>query len=263
MVCRLPSHLAPKVLVALAVTVASAAVVRAEDGGANQPDARSQAKRLFDEGSDLYDKGQYDAAIGRFSEAHRLWPDPLMIFAVAQAQRLKGDCRSAMQSYARFIDVTGASLVHEEARHHLDELQVTCVRPQSVIPEAAPPPVRPPAPVVVDRRTSGTSLPEARRGPSRAQIVSGGGGVLLLGVGAGAYLWNTSRMDRWRAEDAWLGSDGARNATASEVWARQDANDALSRSIHRYDQVALGLVIAGTAVLATTVVTYLLRTERR
>jgi tetratricopeptide (TPR) repeat protein len=273
-ICRVTDLL---LVFALSLIAPIAKSTEKEEAGAPAA-ARSEAKRLFDEGTDLYDRGDYDNAIGRFRQAHRLWPDPLVIFAVAQAQRLKGDCTEAIESYSRFIKAVDPSPVRQEAEQYLSELQQSCTAlkpspktahasissPLAVLPNTAP----------VASEGASTSqkaapmiggiaaLSSGPRISTRAEVVSAAGGVLLGGLGLGTYLWNTSRLDRWRAEDAWLGSDAARVATASEAIRRQEANDALSHSIRRYDQLALGLVIAGGVVLATTAVLYLLGTHQ-
>jgi tetratricopeptide (TPR) repeat protein len=267
MVCQLPSRQIGSLLILLVLAGLWPVVARAsgENEAPGQETSRVDAKRLFDEGTALYDRGAYDAAIERFREAHRVWPDPLVIFAVAQAQRLKGDCPAAIESYERFIKTAESSPVRTEADQYVSELKRKC-------------PTTEPAPVPRAVRTADVSAPmlqsvpapSARlevkatdtKLPTRLQAITAAGGVLLGGLGFGTYLWNTSREDRWRANEAWLGSQAAATASASETQRRQQANDDLSGSIRTYDQVAITLVVAGAAALATATVLYLLGDRR-
>src|SRR5262249_34851212 len=61
------------------------------------------AKRLFNQGQVHYSLGEYDQAISEFRAAYQLSSAPGLLFNIAQAYRLKGDCRQALEVYKHFL----------------------------------------------------------------------------------------------------------------------------------------------------------------
>ena len=85
-------------------------------------DPAARARALFAEGDSHFRLREYDQAIARFKEAYRLEPAPLLLFNLAQAYRLAGDCRQAAWFYDRFAH-SGADaaamghIAHRSQRH--------------------------------------------------------------------------------------------------------------------------------------------------
>ena len=72
--------------------------------GAGAAAARAQpAKELYREGQALYDAGQYDEAIATWKEAYVLSDEPLLLFNLGQAYRLKGECAEARVHYENYL----------------------------------------------------------------------------------------------------------------------------------------------------------------
>ncbi|MCE9579307.1 MAG: tetratricopeptide repeat protein [Deltaproteobacteria bacterium] len=67
-----------------------------------QPADTSRARSLYVEGDTHFRLAEYDQAIVLFKEAYRLDPAPGLLFNLAQAYRLKGDCRQALWFYEKF-----------------------------------------------------------------------------------------------------------------------------------------------------------------
>jgi tetratricopeptide (TPR) repeat protein len=65
--------------------------------------SRSEARKRYDEANAAYDRGDFELAQSAFLEAYRLWPDPKIMFDVAQTQRLTGHPQEAISSLKTFL----------------------------------------------------------------------------------------------------------------------------------------------------------------
>lgn len=79
--------------------LAVAAPVWAEDAGVPE-----KARMLAERGRALHDAGDYAGAIAAYKEAYVLAPRPGLLFNLAQAYRLSGDCDDAAFMYKRFLE---------------------------------------------------------------------------------------------------------------------------------------------------------------
>jgi hypothetical protein len=105
------------VLAALLATCATTA--HAEDRGV---DARAEAKRLAARAQIHFDLGEYGLAIVDYREAYRLHPVPGLLYNLAQAYRLSGDCVSATVMYTNYLRLAPRSPHRGLARQHISEL---------------------------------------------------------------------------------------------------------------------------------------------
>lgn len=164
------SRAAACVVVAL---LASGRVARTDPAtpDAVPPEARALAAR----GRALHDAGDYRRAIAAFAGAYAIAPSPGLLFNLAQASRLNGDCAGARGLYRRFL-ATGP---HAEARAlahtHLKAVE-RCARARAGPPRFATP-----------ATTPATTLPETTgtAPDGRWHRVAG----LGLGVAGGVALW--------------------------------------------------------------------------
>jgi tetratricopeptide (TPR) repeat protein len=85
-----------------AIAKAQAAVSPAEPPTDAALRTEERARALFESGQAHYERGEYQAAVGVFREAQRLWPSPELLYNLAQAERLSGDCRAALEHYREF-----------------------------------------------------------------------------------------------------------------------------------------------------------------
>jgi hypothetical protein len=250
--------------------------------GTAAAEARKEAARLFAEGRALHQAGDYASAIAKFRRANDLAPDPLVLFAIAQAQRLAGDC-AARDTYASFLAAAPATSLRASVEKHIAELSTRCpaspapvfAAPSAPAMAAAPPvprialapteppagPARPPESVadslvVASRDARPEARPERR---SRTWALVAAGGAFVAGATASwAYLSNNGRMDTWRGEDEVLAAPPPLGTTAAAWFERQSANNDLARSIERRDQLGVGLLVTAGALAVTSVVTYLM-----
>jgi tetratricopeptide (TPR) repeat protein len=259
-------RLAWSLVLAMILTVGTGPALASAETGASSAapvtDAHERARALFDRGQVQYALGEYDQAIALFREAYELSSAPILLFNIAQAHRLKGDCAHAVELYRHFVRIAPDAPLAEEARRHISTLAPTCALDHRAppAPEAEPAleDVRPAAPVLgssssppgpgpVDRPRS-----SARVRLTRSLLVGG----LAVAVGAGGLaLWNNHRHNQWTAEDAQLRA-GPQAGTDPGPWiARQDKNDALLRSIWRVDTATGVLVgVSAASILACAIV---------
>lgn len=71
---------------------------------AAETDKAALARELFDLGVEEYKTKQYTAAAASMSKSHALDPQPNALYALAQAERLSGNCKDAITHYQQVID---------------------------------------------------------------------------------------------------------------------------------------------------------------
>ena len=91
-----------------------------------------KARKLAERGRELHDRGDYARAIVAFKEAYVLAPSPGLLFNLAQAYRLQGNCDDAALMYRRYIASTPPwSAERSLAEAHLASV-VRCVQKRSL-----------------------------------------------------------------------------------------------------------------------------------
>lgn len=216
-------------LVALVVIAGPAAAQEPARAGSDEP--RAEAERTFEEGNRNFHGGNYREAIPLFQRAYDLSGEPALVFNIAQAHRLAGDCQQAIAAYRRFLSLAGDPSLREAAQGHIVRLGATC-------------PVTPP-PVIITT-PSKPAPPPPSDSPWRIVGLTGmAGGVATLATAGGLYLWNGTRYQRWEDEDQRL---RGREVPVNEAVDRQATNDELWRSIQRSDRTSVGVAIAGAAL---------------
>jgi hypothetical protein len=124
---------------------------------AAQPnDDVKQAAALYDKGKRHFDIAEYAAAIAVWKEAYLLSSEPLLLFNIAQAHRLAGDCAQANRFYSNYkrvkpkppnqaeLDSAMAKCAGvEPATGDTTPLAQPVVEPVKPIEPVTPPPVEP------------------------------------------------------------------------------------------------------------------------
>lgn len=64
----------------------------------------AKARALADRGRALHDAGDYANAIAAFTQAYAMAPSPALLFNLAQAYRLQGNCDDAAVMYRRYLE---------------------------------------------------------------------------------------------------------------------------------------------------------------
>jgi tetratricopeptide (TPR) repeat protein len=248
----------------VAVSFVSSGATAAAAFGADAPpatpeataaDANKRARDLFAQGQLHYSLGEYPQALADLRGAYELSSAPGLLFNIAQAHRLNGDCKQALEVYRHFIRLASESPYRGEAETHVATLERRCggAAPpapapsvlradlQAAKPDGPPPLLQSPRADIAAKPAPGLSL---RRRTSAALLAGGIG----LGLGAGAvYWWNHDRYYAWQNEDQRLSAPMANTPTSAWI-ADQQRNDARLHSIQRTDTI--DLVLAGAAIVA-------------
>ena len=202
--------------------------------------AAPTAEELYAQGQEAYDHADYAAAIDRWSAAYDISGERGLLFNLAQAQRLSGDCKNALATYRRFVaaDPEPTSEQHKLAEDFTRELEPACgahaVEPLKEATTEPHPAQR------VDDQGSEDVRPGRTLRVAGISIGGTGGAVLVTGLLLG-HLAHT------------LGSEVTDTCTESCYWAAQKAKDARGR---RYETIGYALDAIGIAAIAGGMVTY-------
>jgi tetratricopeptide (TPR) repeat protein len=273
----------------LAGGVLPASAARGEEPAVGPPSAAApvppEARRLTERGLERFAAGRYDEAVSDFEASYALAPVPGLLYDLAQAHRLRGDCAAALSFYRRFLEADPGGKLRERTRARIAEMEkcaaakppVPAPAPAPATPEAAappatptatpPPPPAPPAPApppaarpAAPAATLVTAAPPPvlhavappASGPSWRRRAGLGLGVAALALGA---------------TSAWLGVEVARAAddtsrVAHEAGTWDAANMDREQSALRDQKLAYA---AGTAavIAAAAAVWLLLHPERK
>jgi hypothetical protein len=72
---------------------------------AQSDDAKKKAKDHYEKGTTHYNLGRFDEAIKEFEAAYELYPEPVFLYNIAQAHRMKGNWERARFFYKRFLSL--------------------------------------------------------------------------------------------------------------------------------------------------------------
>lgn len=185
--------------------------------------AGPSAEQLYDSGQREYDAAHYAVAVEHWQASYEASKIPLLLFNIAQAHRLNGDCVHALSSYKRFVEADPKSDQRALADEFIRELEPTC--------GAA---TQPPHPV--------RSNSQPGRMLRVAALVTGGGGVALAVTGL---------LFGRRAST--LGEEVTSTCARGCDWASERDKDARGR---RYAKIGYVLDAVGIAAITSGAVMY-------
>jgi tetratricopeptide (TPR) repeat protein len=200
-----------------------------------------RARRLAAEGRSAHEAGDYDRAIAAFTEANALAPSPALLFNLAQAYRLKGNCNDASVMYRRYLATNPDEDARVIAEAHL-ETSERCVHKIALsipLDEQERTAARPSSGTVVLNRDRDDGLAEQRVGLG---LVIGGGVALAVS----AYF----------AYDAHSAANDVEDAYAAGKPGREIAP--IDRRGEHAEKLAWGFGIGGGVLVAGGVVSYVL-----
>ncbi|HEY5926557.1 MAG TPA: hypothetical protein VIV11_32945 [Kofleriaceae bacterium] len=140
----------------------------------------NKARQLAEKGRAAHNAGDYDGAVAAFKEAYVLAPSPSLLFNIAQAYRLAGNCDESAWMYRRFLDTNPIGDHRSLAQNHLEAVE----RCGSGGLRITAPEPKPDVVSVPDTRLTTKFEPDAR-GAKYKKIGLGtaiGGGALLAGA---------------------------------------------------------------------------------
>jgi tetratricopeptide (TPR) repeat protein len=85
--------------------------------------AKAEAKDHLQAGTKLYNVQDYAKAADEYQQAYLLDPKPEYLYALAQSQRLAGDCDKAVRSYQAFIRSKPKAEQAEKAQKNIERCQ--------------------------------------------------------------------------------------------------------------------------------------------
>jgi outer membrane biosynthesis protein TonB len=225
-------------------------------------DGNAKAKQLYDEGFRHFNVAEYPQAIDSWKQAYLISKKPLLLFNIAQAYRLSGDCKQAMTFYDNYQN-SETSIKNQD---ELDQAIAACkaaeakpVEPKPVEPKPAEPnptptgptpaittppitdthAITPPPPTSVQPMPPPTEPTASSNSRRQIGLIVGIAGVVAEG---GAVLF------------ALQGKSKAHDAENVAMWDQQ-ARD-LQSAGQRDNMLAWGFGIAGGAAIAASVVLY-------
>jgi len=211
--------------------------------------AQPSAEDLYTEGQAAYDRAHYATAVGMWQAAYDLSKESGLLFNLAQAKRLSGDCAGANATYRHFLATDADDTAAEQHKLAADlarELEALCPTP------AQKPAVIPP-PKLVEQlalneapRRSGPQVDSARPGRTWkiAGLTTGGVGIVTIAIGLGLGHHGAS-----------IGDEVTSACRVSCDWEAQKAKDARGRR-----EVTIGntLDVIGAAAIAGGAIFYYL-----
>jgi tetratricopeptide (TPR) repeat protein len=151
--------------------IAATLLFAAGRASAQSDSDKEKAKLLHEAGLAEYQAGRYGAAVAAFRHAYKLVPAPGILFNLAQAYRLKGDCRSAKRSYKKFLKESSDAAQLALAKEHLAGLRCSDDQPAAP-PPATQPATQPAAPVTQPAPVAAPPAPVAQPAPAAAPRVA-------------------------------------------------------------------------------------------
>jgi tetratricopeptide (TPR) repeat protein len=224
------------------------------------PAAADPASDQAAAGKKAFAEGKYAEAIKAFREANKLAPDPKLLYAIAQAQRMAGDCAAAIVTYEEFIRSKADPKLVEYSQANITRCKELLAQqpPKTDPPKVDPPKVDPPKvdPPKVDppKADPPKADPPKPRGPERRSWTGDwvGHGLVIAGVGAavvGTLVWTGGRSDAAALNDA--------PDHESFLEAQDAAKSALGRQ-----RIGIAVGIAGVGALVGGVLHYRMSTRK-
>jgi len=204
------------------------------------------ARAHLDRGLEAYAARDYETAIDELSSAYEREANRDVLFAWAQAERLSGDCPSAIGLYRRYLEAQPSDREAEQARAHL----ARCEHALSTRPPNGEPGERPPRATTEGGRGA-SSLATVRAEPARRRSSSPAWYTDWLGDALAVTGLVAAGAGTWLLVDA---NDAGQDARDPPTY------DALSSDLDRFDRgrlIGIVLLSAGAALLVTAVIRYL------
>jgi tetratricopeptide (TPR) repeat protein len=249
------------------------------------------AKKYTNAGIAAQDAGDFETAIELYTKAFQLVPHPLLIFNVAQANRLAGHKERAVVLYRRYLELDPNGAQAQTARDLINELDppkppppppppvaqpkpATAPPPKAVtVPPPAPAPAAEPAPAPVDTSTSVSAESDAPRDHRLAWEISLGASaaVAIAGFAYAGYAYSKANAGNvtYGGNIAPTPSDcGNANSDYTAISRGSTVISILSPNVFKHGcdwrpRVAYGYAVAGVGVIGAAISSYMLFLHNR
>lgn len=202
----------------------------------------AKARALADKGRAFHDAGDYGNAIIAFKEAYVMAPSPGLLFNLAQAYRLQGNCDDAALMYRRYIGTDPSDEGRTIAEGHLATVERCAHKASLGIPQD---PNSPAAMIPTDRQSGSlfATAPVNRKARLQKDIGLGlmiGGGVA---IGIASYYGYRAHEAASEVEAGY--ANGAKWKDLQDIDARGES----SASMAKIFGIGGGLAVAGGVTL--------------
>jgi hypothetical protein len=223
-------------------------------------DTAADAAKHVDAAKAAFAEERYADAIAEFRAAHALKPDPKLVYSIAQAQRLAGDCKGAIASYEEFLATKPDAKLEEYSKANITQCKKELASQPKPVVEPTPTPVEPtPTPVeptptpVVEPTPMPTPTPEPPPEGGRPWYKDWVGNALVLGgvagIAVGATFYVSGRNAAGKVNDA---SDHQ-----SFLDAKESASSALTKQ-----RIGLGAAAVGVGLVVGGILHYKMSGQR-
>jgi len=207
--------------------------------------AQPSAEDLYSQGEEAFNRRDYATAITKWQTSYDLSHEPLLLFNLAHAYRLSGDCPRALAAYRKFIADDPTADEYALAQKLSQEMEGLCGAPPT---PALPTPIatQPPSPKTSAIET--TTREDRTDRPGRTLKITGlvVGGVGLATLATGLYLGHYAQG---------IGDEVTAACRTSCDWSAWKDRDAQGQ---RYSTIGRGVAIAGGIGIAGGVALYYL-----
>ena len=237
------------------------------------PQQKLEMKQLYERATRAYDVGKYNEAIEEYQKAYEIGGDPPMLYNIAQAYRLNDQPTEALRFYRRYLQRAPNARNREDVERKIAELEKSVEDRRKAAAAVTPPPapVTPPAPAPIVTAPAPTPPPpapattpsEPSADTSTGNAVGGtpapveepsqtrkiiswsvlGAGVVTAGVGA---VFGILAKQKSNSVSNMSNSSSTQPAVEFDPQLEHDGKV--------YNNVFIGLTIAGGAIAATGVV---------
>ncbi|MEM9457436.1 MAG: hypothetical protein AAGF11_24865 [Myxococcota bacterium] len=162
-----------------------------------------EARAHFNRAQEHFESEDYEAAIPELKAAYALEPNPMLLYAWAQAERLAGSCARAMGLYRRYLETDPPTEQRQLAEANVLDCEAELPPPPEPEPESEP--------EIDPMPEDAADDPPASDEPNRPWHRDPAGGVLfglgLAGVASGGTLMGVARIQGSQAPDANIEDD--------------------------------------------------------
>lgn len=164
-----------------------------------QKSKRTQARNLAQSGVNAYDLGDFQKALGLFERAYEAYPDPDILYSIAQSHRKLGHDQQALETYKAYLRNKPNASDRAEVTEQIDEL-TKLIESQKRAREKPPEGTRAPIPPEPEPPSPPTLATPPVDTPPRARWYADpvgwslvGAGVVAAAVGTGLHVSASGR----------------------------------------------------------------------
>jgi tetratricopeptide (TPR) repeat protein len=225
-------------------------VLVAATARAQAPDAEAQARAHYDKGLVAFDLSKWDEAIAEFKAAYTLYKAPGFLFNIAQAYRLKGDKRKAVDAYRSYLRLDPNAPNKAEVDGHIARLEKAideerskppATTPPTAVPDKTPPTSRPASDKVmrVDANVMRVEVKGTSKGNKtmmNAGLITAAGGLALVGLGA---YYGVKASGEWDDVEVTVQHDGPWTPGDHKTWRDAEKHETWSQILFAVGGVAV------------------------